>query len=145
MSGGNSFESFAAVVGTCRRTLYDWEKRHPEFLHAKERGADGSLLFWENMVKAGSSGQLRTIDTETQTVGTSGEIRTEKKYRPASFNAVGAIFVMKNRFPDLYRDRQEIRHVDAGREDLSDRTPEEILDQAGKIMDRMRDSVLGKK
>lgn len=47
MSRGLSFESFGGAIGVSRRVLYDWEKQHPEFLHAKEVGHAKSLLKWE--------------------------------------------------------------------------------------------------
>lgn len=38
MSRGLSFETFAAVIDCVPRTLYNWEKKFPEFLQAKEKG-----------------------------------------------------------------------------------------------------------
>lgn len=49
MANGYSFESFAAVVNTCRTTLYNWEKDHPDFLYAKNCGRDKMSLFYEDM------------------------------------------------------------------------------------------------
>lgn len=49
MATGMSFESFAATLGVCRETLYDWKKRHPEFLHAHKVGIDRNLQFWESL------------------------------------------------------------------------------------------------
>ena len=46
---GISFESFAAVVGVSRKTLYNWTSQYPEFASAKEEAESASLLFYEKM------------------------------------------------------------------------------------------------
>lgn len=47
MKGGYSFESFAGAVGVCRKTIYNWEMEHPEFLHAKSIATELRRFFWE--------------------------------------------------------------------------------------------------
>ena len=47
MSKGYSFESFGAVIGSNRDTLYEWAKRHSEFSDAKKHANDRCLEFWE--------------------------------------------------------------------------------------------------
>jgi hypothetical protein len=49
MSSGLSFESFGGRIDVARRTLYEWEKAFPEFLHAKEVGQAKSQLWWEEV------------------------------------------------------------------------------------------------
>lgn len=58
MAEGLSFESFAGVIGTCRRTLYYWTEQHEEFLHAKNAGQEKSQLFWEKGMRALAFGKL---------------------------------------------------------------------------------------
>lgn len=53
MSEGFKYESFAAVIDVSRSVLYNWEKVHPEFMDAKNRGKDKSLLWWEKEGKKG--------------------------------------------------------------------------------------------
>jgi hypothetical protein len=55
MAKGRSYESFAGVVGVSKQALYDWEKKHPEFLYAKRIGrakCQATLEDWgESLVK----------------------------------------------------------------------------------------------
>lgn len=80
MAQGYSFESFAGIVETTFQTLYNWEKIHPEFLEAKQKGWSKNRIFWE---QAGIEG-----------MATKG------------FNVAAWIFNMKNRHG--WVDRQEI-------------------------------------
>lgn len=48
MASGRSFESFAATIGTSRKTLYNWRDANEDFLHALEAGRDAHLKFMED-------------------------------------------------------------------------------------------------
>lgn len=74
MGAGYSFESFAAVVGRNRDTMYEWVKQYPDFSDAKKKGTDLALLYWESLGLLGASGKQK------------------------GFNVVAWIFNMKNRF-----------------------------------------------
>jgi len=39
MSKGMTFTAFASQIGVCRRALYKWLDKHPEFVHAKNIGS----------------------------------------------------------------------------------------------------------
>lgn len=80
MAGGLSFESFAGTIGVCRKTLYNWEAEHEEFLHAKNTGLERGRLWWERIGRAASSGQ--------KVAG----------FDHKHFNTAVYIFTMKNRF-----------------------------------------------
>lgn len=53
MSDGLSYDSFGALVDCGRQTLYDWEKRYPEWKKAKSIAMNKCLLFWEMMGRDG--------------------------------------------------------------------------------------------
>lgn len=53
MEEGYSYESFGGVIGVAEKTLYNWEKHHPEFLHSKEIGVQKSLIWWERVGRKG--------------------------------------------------------------------------------------------
>src|SRR5580698_3876937 len=86
MKDGYSYESFAASIGTCRQTLYNWEKNYPEFLDTKKIAMEMCQYWWE---KAGKEG-LYSVFAEDEK-GRRGEI--EKCISPSLW-----IFNMKARF-----------------------------------------------
>ena len=45
--GGRSIETFAAVVGVNRSTIYDWVEAYPEFKAAKELSQASAEYYWE--------------------------------------------------------------------------------------------------
>lgn len=87
MKKGYSFESFAAIAGVCKQTLYTWLDVHPEFQSAKDLGTMYSLLWWERKGREG----LFNESWSTQ------EGR-ERSSGSKSMNAAVWIFSMRNRF-----------------------------------------------
>lgn len=59
MASGLSYESFAALINTCRATLYNWEKEYPDFLDSKKVGLEKSLLFFETVSIKGMMGKIK--------------------------------------------------------------------------------------
>jgi hypothetical protein len=49
MSKGYSYQTFAAQVNCNVDTLYEWEKKNPEFSDAKKMGFIKSQAFWEDI------------------------------------------------------------------------------------------------
>lgn len=96
MAKGYSYESFAGVVGTCKQTLYNWEKAHAEFLDAKKEAIEKCRLFWERI----GIDHVVNISEESKT----DEGDTFKSTK--SLNASVWIFNMKNRFPQEWREKQ---------------------------------------
>lgn len=85
MSKGYSYESFSAKIGTCRATLYNWEKVHQEFLDAKKCAQEICQYWWES---AGINGLYTIVEH-----GDEGATVIEKKINQAMW-----IFNMKARF-----------------------------------------------
>ena len=77
MAGGHSAEAGAAKIGISARSLFDWQKLHPEFLMAIQEGRHRALLFWEERAievahgKAGNA-QLITLALKNRSRAASG-------------------------------------------------------------------------
>ena len=82
MAEGYSFEAFGSEVGVGKTTLYNWCLAHPEFRQAKEVGSEASRKKIEEMLMECT--------------------------KSGKGNVVGAIFMLKNRFPNEWRDKREL-------------------------------------
>ena len=82
MAEGYSFEAFGSEVGVGKTTLYNWCMAHPEFRHSKEVGSEASRKKIEAMLMECT--------------------------KTGKGNVVGAIFMLKNRFPNEWRDKREL-------------------------------------
>jgi hypothetical protein len=124
-------ERFCAVMGTldvdiaqffdvCVATIGNWKNEHPEFLEAIKRGkavcdrevgeklierAMGAKFYQEKEIK------LKTVEYENGKKCREDErfevVRLEGQAPP---DTQALIFFLKNRRPDLWRDKQEIEH-----------------------------------
>ena len=82
MSKGFPYETFAGEIGVCRKTIYNWEEDHPEFLYAKNIGKEQSYAALMKLGMGGMTGQFK------------------------NFNATVWIFMMKNMCG--WRDKQDV-------------------------------------
>lgn len=99
MRGGLSYESFAATVGVCSRTLYNWEKDHEPWVDAKGKAFAASLLWWESQ---GIAGVWNESSRDSEGAG-----------HTRALNSAVWIFNMKNRFK--WKDRQPEEIADEAR------------------------------
>lgn len=86
---GHEGEGMAEAIVACgiaRETFYRWQELYPEFSNAVRQMRMRSQAWWEEQGRRATFG------------GTDG------------FNATSFIFNMKNRFPDDWRDKQEVGH-----------------------------------
>ena len=79
---GKSRPQIARALGVGYSTMMRWTEKHPEFGEALSDAYYLAMAFWEDAGATGMSLGVR-------------------------FNATAFIFLMKNRFPREYRDRQE--------------------------------------
>lgn len=89
MRHGKSQVSFAASIGVDRDTIYEWDKNYPEFSGALKEAKSLSQDYWEDLIARGTAGEIK------------------------GFNVVGAIFIMKNRFSEDWREKQLVEHSGA--------------------------------
>ena len=77
MAGGHSAEAGAAKIGISARSLFEWQKLHPEFLMAIQEGRHRAVLFWESLAidvargKPGNS-QMITLALKNRSRAASG-------------------------------------------------------------------------
>lgn len=93
MSQGLSYETFSAVIGVTRKTLYNWEDKHKKWVEAKEKAIELCQTFWEKLGVFGAMGA--TIKNSK------GEVIDYSKVNSAMW-----IFNMKNRFN--WKDRMDM-------------------------------------
>ena len=84
MSQGYSITAFAGSIQVSRQTVYQWAEDHPEFSDALNVARSASALWWEN--------RLRDVAEKNEG------------------NATAAIFGLKNRAADEWRDKQQHEH-----------------------------------
>ena len=77
MAGGLSAEAAAAKIGISARSVFEWQKLHPEFLQAVQEGRAMAMLFWERLAidvargKPGNS-QMITLALKNRSRAASG-------------------------------------------------------------------------
>ena len=57
MAGGLTAEAAAARIGISARSLFNWQKQHPEFLQAIQEGRQRFQLWWEERALAMANGE----------------------------------------------------------------------------------------
>ncbi len=81
---GRSLISFAVFLGVGSSTVQKWVKAHPEFAEAHIAAKEAQMVYYENIALDQAKGEIR------------------------GGNAASLIFILKNRFSEHYRDRQEV-------------------------------------
>ena len=102
-------EQIAANIGITTTTLYDWKRKYADFSDALKKGKETSDYEVENALFKSATGYEYEERKEVQEV-VDGVMRkrvevTRKQVPP---NATSAIFWLKNRKPDKWRNKQEI-------------------------------------
>lgn len=114
---GLNYADIAHNIGICLDTLVEWRKKEPKIEAALRAGREVIDRRLENaLIKKALGGyeitETRVIDDEKN-----GR-RVETVTKIAQPDVTALIFALKNRKPDVWRDRQE-RHISADVEDLS--------------------------
>lgn len=87
LARGKSIAGLAVGLGVCRKTIYDWSDKHPEFAKAMRDGRDAAQAHWENIGEDGICGDIK------------------------GFAATAWMFTMKNRFREDYKEDKESKTV----------------------------------
>jgi len=116
---GLSNNQIASKFGISEATLYNWQKKHLEFLEAIKRGKKPVDIQVENALLKRALGYEYEEKTTEIEVGTDGQpratkIRTVKKHISPDVGAIA--FWLKNRNPDQWRDSSNIDLTSNGKE-----------------------------
>lgn len=87
LAEGKSYAAVCAALDICRATLYNWRDDNPDFAKALNRGLQKAQAHWENIGKAGVTGEID------------------------KFSATPWIFTMKNRFREDYAEDKQGKSV----------------------------------
>lgn len=123
---GLTDEQIAHNMGIKRQTLYDWKKKYPDISDALKRGKEVVDRQVENSLLKRALGYEYEEVTKELINGTMLITKKVKKYQPPDTTA--AIFWLKNRRPDKWRDKRDVEHSGkvANKIDLSGLSIEEL-------------------
>lgn len=139
---GLTDEQIAQNIGINTSTLYDWKKKYPEISESLKRGKEVVDRQVENALLKRALGY--TIDEVTQEWGedpVTGEphmIITKIVSKEVHPDTTAQIFWLKNRKPDMWRDKQVISHtgtINNNHIDMSQLTTEELRRLAAQAED----------
>jgi len=97
LAHGYSFESFGAIVGRGRATLYEWVEKYPEFAEAKRVGSERGLKFLEDALL--STAMKETIKDTVY----------DRKFDPKKINPWTIQWLLKTRHHQLYSERNHVK------------------------------------
>lgn len=121
---GSTDKDLADFFGVSEQTLNSWKKKFPEFFESLKKGKD---IADSNVASKLYNRAIGYDFEETHTVRKNGLVVGEKhikKHQPADTTA--AIFWLKNRQPEKWRDRKELQIGNKLGDDLESMTDEEL-------------------
>jgi len=98
---GLTDEQIAKNMGINIATLYDWKKKYPEISESLKKGKEVVDREVENALLKAALG----YEYEEDVVTNKGQVVKVRKYEKPNVTAI--IFWLKNRKPDVWRDKQE--------------------------------------
>ena len=100
-------EQIASNMGISTSTLYDWKKKYLEFSEALKKGKEVVDREVENaLLKRALGYQYTEVKTEYLDDG----VKVTKTVKEVIPDTTAQIFWLKNRKPEQWRDKQEIKH-----------------------------------
>lgn len=100
---GLTDEQIADNLGIAASTIYEYKKKYPEFSEALKKGKDIADAQVVNALFKTATGFTYYEDIATAT----GEVVQAQRY--AKPNTTAQIFWLKNRQPDIWRDKTEVK------------------------------------
>ncbi|AFU12936.1 Phage terminase, small subunit [Bacillus thuringiensis MC28] len=110
---GLTEEQIAHNIGIKRQTLYEWKKRFSVISYALKRGKEVVDREVENALLKRALGYTYeevTVEREQVTEGEFESVETKRVKRQVPPDTTALIFWLKNRKPEVWRDRKEIEN-----------------------------------
>jgi len=111
---GLTDEQIATNMGISPRTLYTWMERFPQIMQALKRGKEVVDRQVENaLLKRALGYEYEEITEELERDPETGEmvvVSTKRVVKQVLPDVTAQIFWLKNRKPDVWRDRHELVH-----------------------------------
>lgn len=112
---GLTDEQVAKNIGINRTTLYDWKKRFPDIDNALKRGKEVVDIEVENKLLQKAMGfEYEETETWVEEVDGVQKKRIKKIKKMALPDTTAQIFWLKNRKPEQWRDRHEVKNEISG-------------------------------
>lgn len=149
---GGTMESFAALCGVSKQSIYTWMKDHPDFMDASKEAEPLRDKFYEDMGKMLATGQLRRVKSEEPVLNAKGEavldpktgdVLMRREYEHVHGSATAWIFLCKNILG--WSDKRMIGMIPAGAEDgrrARDLTPKERMQEIEEMTKALADVAL---
>lgn len=114
---GLTDEQIAQNIGITRSTLYEWKKKHSDISDALKKGKEVVDRIAENsLFKRVTGYEYEEVTKEriwNEKKGKYELVETKKVTKRQPPDTTAAIFWLKNRRPDRWRDKQEVNHSGA--------------------------------
>lgn len=143
---GLTDEQIAQKCGIGVRTLYDWKKDHPQILQALKRGKDLVDTKVENALLRRALGYTydettreRRINKET---GETEIVTTKVVTKEVQPDVTAQIFWLKNRRPDIWRDKVPEDAADGMKEKPDDGMKQALEEAAQRVCSDADDSAM---
>lgn len=132
---GLTNKQIAKNLGISQKTLYEWQNQYSEFREALKKGKEVANREVENALFKKATG-YEYKETKVIT-NPDGSTRIENTIKHQAPDTTAAIFWLKNRKPDQWRDKQEVEHSGGMEHRIS---KDELLDLLGGVSDEISDS-----
>ena len=111
---GLTDEQIARNMGISPSTLYEWKKKYPEISEVLKKGKEVVDRQVENaLLKRALGYDYEEVKTLIEDVDGKKKKKVEKTVKHIAPDVTAQIFWLKNRRPDKWRDKQDIEHSGA--------------------------------
>lgn len=118
---GLTDKDMANNIGIGESTFFDWKHKHPEFLEVLKKNKEVADIIVENALYKRAIGyDYEEVKTITSADGVVMQKTITKKHIPADITA--QIFWLKNRRPNIWRDKLDVESDEETKEQLKNIT-----------------------